>query len=141
MTGTKIYPKKSGVYFFLIMYGILTGMGGFMIAQAISRNQGPSGAAGFMVIFGVGMFILTLVKAGRPQVVLLQDFLELRQSRNLQLVRYRNIVGVTRPDRNRIDVTLREENAKKVVTIWLKELDPADVERLAEFLAAKVRKG
>lgn len=135
--GTKLYPKKSRIYIFLIMYGLLASAGGVLIYRSLSQNQSPPSAAGFMVIFGAGMFILTLVKVTRPQVAVFQDFLELKQTRAPQLVRFRNITAVSRPDKKRLVITLREDNAKKEVTIWLRDLDAADVLRLEEFLQNK----
>ena len=141
MTGTKIYQKKTQVYFFLAMYGIMSVLGSVLIALAVMRNQAASNAAGFMIIFGVGMFILTLSKSRRPQVYLCEDFLELNQSRTKQIVRYRNITKVSRPDRNRLVLSLWEDGRKKEAVIWLKELASSDVEKLSDFLAAKSMKG
>ena len=140
MIGTKLYEKKARVYFFLIMYGILAIAGGVFAAQSLARNQSPSGAIGFMVIFGAGMFVMTLVRSRRPQVSVYEDDLEVNQSRTLQIVRYRNIVSVSQPDKNRLVVKLWEDGERKDVTIWLRELDRADVERLADFLSQKSRK-
>lgn len=123
------------------MYGILSLAGFALIAQSVMRNQTASNAAGFMIIFGLGMFILTLVKSRRPQVYIREDFLELNQSRAKQIVRYRNIRKVSRPDKNRLVITLREDNWKKDVVVWLKELDPADIGKLYEFLESKCSKG
>jgi hypothetical protein len=141
MTGTKVYQKKSQAYFFLIMYGIMAIIGAVLIVQAVMQKQTASNAAGFMIIFGVGMFILTLVKSRRPQVCLCEDFLELNQSRTKQIVRYRTITKVSRPDKNRLVLALWEDGRKKEAVIWLKELDTSDVEKLGEYLAAKSRKG
>jgi len=136
MTGTKIYQKKSQTHFFLVMYGILSLAGFALIVQSVMRNQIASNAAGFMIIFGVGMFILTIVKSRKPRVSISEDFLELNQSRTKLIVRYRHITKVSRPDRNRLVITLREDNWKKDVVIWLKELETADIEKLSEFLAS-----
>jgi len=141
MIGTKIYQKRSQVYFFLAVYGILAIAGGSVMTLAIVRGQSVTGAAGFMVIFGAGMFILTLLKSRRPQISICGDFLELNQSRAKQLVRYRNIAAVSQPDKNRLVVALREDNGKKDVVIYLKELEPSDIERLGEFLRQKRGKG
>jgi len=116
-------------------------IGFVLIAQAVMRNQTASNAAGFMIIFGVGMFILTLVKSRKPQVYLCEDFLELNQSRTKQVVRYRNITKVSRPDKNRLVLSLWEDGSKKEAVIWLKELDAADIEKVSDFLAAKSMKG
>jgi hypothetical protein len=140
MIGTKLYAKKSRVYFFLLMYGILALAGGALVAQSIAAGEKLSNAAGFMVIFGAGMFIMTLVKGRRPQVAVSADFLTLNQTRMQQLVRYRNIVTVSRPDKNRLIVTLREDGVRKDVTIWLRELDKADGDKLADFLSQMRRR-
>ena len=135
MIGTKLYTKKSRVYFFLLMYGILALAGGTLVVQSIARDEKLSNAAGFMVIFGAGMFIMTLVKSRRPEVAVYEDLLTLNQSRTPQLVRYRNIVTVSRPDKNRLIVTLREDDVRNDVTIWLRELDKTDGDKLADFLS------
>ncbi len=141
MIGTKIYQKTSQALFFLVMYGVLALGGIALIVQAVMKNQTATNAAGFMIIFGLGMFILTLVKSRRPQIHIREDFLELNQSREKQLVRYRNIVKVARPDKNRLVITLREDNWKKEVVVWLKELEPHDSDRLAAFLETKCGRG
>ena len=141
MVGTKVYQKRSQAYFFLAMYGLMAVIGFVLIAQAVMRNQTASNAAGFMIIFGVGMFILTLVKSRKPQVYICEDFLELNQSRTKQVVRYRNITKVSRPDKNRLVLSLWEDGSKKEAVIWLKELDAADIEKVSDFLAAKSMKG
>lgn len=105
------------------------------------RGQNPPAAAGFMLIFGAGMFFLTLSKSRKPQVSIYQDFLELSQTRKKQLIRYRNLTGVTRPDKMKIVVTLREDGEKKEIPIWLKDLDAADIEKLYDFLLNKGWKG
>ncbi|MFZ2197342.1 MAG: hypothetical protein WAV13_06405 [Thermodesulfovibrionales bacterium] len=141
MVGTKVYQKKTQAYFFLAMYGLMAVLGFVLIARSVMRNQPASNAAGFMIIFGVGMFILTLVKSRKPQVYLCEDFLELNQSRTKQIVRYRNITKVSRRDKNRLVLSLWEDGRKKEAVIWLKELAPADVEKVSDFLAAKSMKG
>ena len=141
MTGTKLYQKKSQVYFFLIMYGILSAAGGVIAALSVMREQNLSSAAGFMIIFGVGMFILTLVKSRKPQVVVYDDFFELNQSRTKQIIRYRNISSVSPPQGNRMTMTLREDKTSKDVVIWLKELDRAEADRLYQFLLQRKGKG
>ncbi|MHB8880049.1 MAG: hypothetical protein ACYC69_00910 [Thermodesulfovibrionales bacterium] len=141
MTGTKIYQRRSQAYFFLAMYGILALIGSGLIGQAVMQNKPASNAAGFMIIFGAGMFILTLIKSRRPQVSVFEDFLELTQSRTKEIIRYRNITKVLRPDKSRLVLSLWEDGRKKEAVIWLKELDASDVERLSEFLTAKSRKG
>ncbi|MBI5074119.1 MAG: hypothetical protein HZB62_02950 [Nitrospirae bacterium] len=134
MVGTKLYTKKSRVYLFLVLYAILAVAGGLLSAQSVSRNEALPGSVGFMVIFGAGMFIMTLVKSRQPQISVHQDFLEVHQSRAKQLIRYRNIVSIARPDAKRLVVTLREDSSRKDMTIWLKELEQSEIERLAAFL-------
>ncbi len=135
MIGTKLYTKKGQVYLFLALYAVLAAAGGLLIAQSVSRNETPSGASGFMVIFGAGMCIMTLIKSRQPQVSVHADFLEVRQSRTKQLIRYRNIVGIARPDKKRLVVTLREDSTRKEITIWTKELEPGEIEKLEQFLS------
>ena len=134
MIGTKLYTKKKRVYLFLVLYAILTAIGVLLSAQAFSRTEPLSGSVGFMVIFGAGMFILTLVKSRQPQVTVHADFLEVKQSRTKQLLRYRNIVKIGRPDKNRLVVTLREDGDRKEMIIWLKELEESEIDKLADFL-------
>jgi len=134
MIGTKLYTKKKRVYLFLVLYAILTAIGVLLSAQAFSRTEPLSGSVGFMVIFGAGMFILTLVNSRQPQVTVHADFLEVKQSRTKQLLRYRNIVKIGRPDKNRLVVTLREDGDRKEMTIWLKELEETEIDKLTDFL-------
>ena len=140
MTGTKIYPKRSRVIFFLLMYGILSAAGVIMSVISVQKNQAPSNAAGFMIVFGAGMFILTLIKGRKPQVLVHEDFLELRQTRKTQLVRYRNIISIAQPDKVKLVVRLWEDSERKEIPIWIKELDPQDVALLAEFLESRGRR-
>jgi hypothetical protein len=140
VSGTKLYPAKGRNYLFLALYAILAAAGSVIIAQSLSRNENPSGTSGFMVIFGVGMFILILLKSRKPQVSLYEEYLELNQSRKPIYIYYKKIVSVSRPDKNRLVVKLWEEGVRKDVTIWLKELDKADIERLEAALSEKSRK-
>ncbi|MBI5632048.1 MAG: hypothetical protein HZA15_00985 [Nitrospirae bacterium] len=135
MIGTKIYIKKSRLYLFLLLYGLLALAGVLLIAQSFSRNEALSGSVGFMVIFGAGMFIMTLIKSRQPQVSVHKDFLEVYQSRTKQLIRYRNIIGIDRPDKKRLVITLHEDHSRKDMTIWLKELEEGEIDKLAAFLS------
>lgn len=119
---------------FLGLYAILAVAGGLLTAQSISRNEPLSGSVGFMVIFGAGMFIMTLIKSRQPQVSVHADFLEVSQSRKKQLIRYRNMVSIGRPDGKRLVVTLREDGDRKEMTIWLKELEESEIDKLTDFL-------
>ncbi|GAB4486482.1 MAG: hypothetical protein OHK006_14420 [Thermodesulfovibrionales bacterium] len=140
MIGSRIYPKKSRTLFFLGMYGLLALGGGLLLAQAYAGGSSPSGAAGFMLIFGAGMFVLTAVKSRQPQILVHEEYLEVRQSRMPVLIRYRNLVSVSRLDRTKMVLRLWEDGDRKEVAVWLKELDGADIERLADFLSLKSRK-
>lgn len=90
-----------------------------------------------MLVFGAGMFILTLIKSRKPLVLVFEDFMEVRQSRKPDLVRYRNIISVSRKGKDRLVITLREDGSRREVTVWLKELEITDIERLDVFLSGK----
>lgn len=135
MIGTKLYTRRDRVYLFLGLYAVLAIAGGLFIAQSISRNEPTSSASGFLVIFGAGMCIMTLIKSRQPQVSVLKDFLEVHQSRTKQLIRYRNIIGINRPDKRRLIITLHEDRTRKDMTIWLKELNLGEIDKLAYFLS------
>lgn len=137
MIGTKLYPRKSKTYSFLLLYGILAVAGGVLAAQSIERTGSLGNTAGFMIVFGAGMCILTFVKSRKPQVSVFEDFLELRQSRMPELVRYRNIVSVSRQDKKRLVIILRENKERKEATIWLRDLDDTNIDQLTKFLINK----
>ncbi|HWR57326.1 MAG TPA: hypothetical protein VN328_00435 [Thermodesulfovibrionales bacterium] len=139
MTGEKLYPRKSRVYFFIFVYGVLAVAGGVLSVQPVLRDQGPGGAAGFMLIFGVGMLVQTIIKSRKPLVTVYEDLIELSQSRKKEFIRFRHVVGVSQPDNKRLVVTLREHNVKENVTIWLRDIERSDAKRLYEFLAEKAR--
>lgn len=141
MSEIKLYPRKKSVYFFLAMYGLLAAAGVFYSKQALSDGRNPGTDVGFMLVFGAGMFIATLLKIGRPQVIVRGDFLEVRQSRAVQYVRYRHITGFSRPDKMRLVIRLREDGSRTEATIWLKDLDERDIERLLVLLEDKTSKG
>jgi hypothetical protein len=141
MVGTRLYQKKSQARLFLALYGLLALIGCVLAALSVRSNQSVPGAAGFMIVFGLGMAVNTLIKSRRAQVSVHEDFLEVAQSRTVRTLRYRNITGVSRPDKNRMVVTLREDGGVKNEVIWTKELEPADVERLSGFLAKAKGKG
>ncbi len=123
---------------FLLLYGFLAIAGCFMAVQSFNRNEDLSGLIGFMVIFGIGMFILTMLKSRQPQICVHEDFLEVQQSRVKQLIRYRHMISVSRPDDRRIVVTLRENRSKEDITIWIQDLEIAGVDRLYDFLLKKI---
>jgi len=140
MTGDKLYQKKSRTCVFLIAYGILAAAGGVLTAQSVTGGQSPGNAAGFMLVFGTGMFILTLIKSRKPLIMVFEDFMEVRQSRKPELVRYRNIISAGRKGTDRLVITMREDGSRREVTVWTKEFERSDIERLAEFLGKKALK-
>lgn len=141
MTGTRLYQKKSQAYLFISLYGLLAIMGSSMATLAIRNQQNVSGAVGFMIVFGLGMAVNALIKSRKAQVAVHEEFLDVNQSRTPRSLRYRNMTGVSRPDKNRLIVTLREGGAVKNEVIWTKELDPAEVELLYAFLTKSKGKG
>ncbi len=141
MTGTKLYQKKSQAYLFIALYGVLAIVGSSMATLSIRNNQNVSGAAGFMIIFGLGMAVNAMLKSRRAQVSVHEEFLDVNQSRKIRSLRYRNMTGVSRPDKNRLIITLREDGAIKNEVVWLKELDPIEVGRLYDFLTRRKGKG
>ena len=141
MIGTKLYQKKSQAYVFIALYGLLAIVGSSMATLSIRNKQNVSGAVGFMIVFGLGMAVNALIKSRRAQVSVHEEFLDVNQSRTVKSLRYRNMTGVSRPDKNRLIITLREDGAVKNEVIWLKELEPADVEKLYDFLNEQKRQG
>lgn len=141
MTGTKLYQKKSQVYLFLALYGLLALAGFGLAALSIRSKQNVSGGVGFMIVFGLGMAANTLIRSRKAQVSVYEDFLEVDQSRTPRSLRYRNMTGVSRPNKNRMIITLREDGAIKNEVIWTKELDPVDVGKLYDFLTKSKGKG
>lgn len=139
MIGAKLYPKKSQAYLFIALYGLLAIVGSSLATLTIRNKQNVSGAVGFMIVFGLGMAVSAMIKSRKAQVSVHEDFLDVNQFRVVRSLRYRNMTGVSRPDKNRLIVTLREDGAVKNEVIWTKELDPVDVELLYGFL--RERKG
>lgn len=141
MIGTKLYQKKSQAYLFLGLYGLLAIVGSSMATLSIRNKQNVSGAVGFMIVFGLGMAVNTLLKSRKAQVSVYEDFLEVDQSRKVRTLRYRNMTGVSRPDQKRVIITLREDGAVKNEVIWTKELEPAAADMLFVFLKNSKGKG
>lgn len=137
MIGTKLYQKKSRVDFFLMMYGILALIGVALIAVSLYRGQNPSSSEGFTLVFGAGMFFMTWYKRGKPRVIVGEAFLELRQQFKPQFATYSKISTVTRTKDNRLVIAVREGHDIKRVSIWLKDLETADGDRLEQFLKKK----
>jgi hypothetical protein len=134
MIGTKLRQKKSQASFFFAMYGMLALAGGALAARSIRSGQSVSGVAGFMIVFGLGMAVNALIRSRKAQVSVHEDFVEVKQSRTPRTLRYRNMTAVSRPDKNRLVVTLREDGGVRNEVIWLKELDPVEVDKLHDFL-------
>ena len=141
MIGTKLYQKKSQAYLFIAMYGLLAIVGSSMATMSIRNKQNVSGAVGFMIVFGLGMAVNTLIKSRKAQVSVYEEFLDVNQSRTVRSLRYRNMTGVSRPDKNRLIITLREDGAVKNEVIWLKELEPVEAQMLHDFLKERKGKG
>jgi len=141
MIGTKLYQKKSQAYLFIAMYGLLAIVGSSMATMSIRSKQNVSGAVGFMIVFGLGMAVNTLIKSRKAQVSVHEEFLDVNQSRTVRSLRYRNMTGVSRPDKNRLIITLREDGAVKNEVIWLKELEPVEAQMLHDFLKERKGKG
>ena len=141
MIGTKLRQKKSQVRVFVALYGVLGLVGCALAALSIRSGQNVSGAAGFMMIFGFGMAVNALIRGRKAQVSVHEDFVEVHQSRTPRTLRYRNMTAVSRPDKNRLVVTLREDGGVRNEVIWLKELDPAEAGKLHDFLMRRKGKG
>lgn len=141
MIGMKLYQKKSQAYLFIALYGLLAVVGSSLATLSIQKQQNVSGAVGFMIVFGLGMAVNALIKSRRAQVAVHEEFLDVNQSRVVKTLRYRNMTGVSRPDKNRLIVTLREDGAVKNEVIWTKEFEPAEVELLYGFLTRSKGKG
>ena len=141
MIGTKLYQKKSQAYLFVAMYGLLAIVGSSMATLSIRNKQNVSGAVGFMIVFGLGMAVNTLIKSRKAQVSVYEEFLDVNQSRTVRSLRYRNMTGVSRPDKNRLIITLREDGAVKNEVIWTKELETVEAQMLHDFLKERKGKG
>jgi hypothetical protein len=134
MIGMKLRQKKSQVRVFVVLYGLLGLVGCGLAALSVRSGQNVSGAAGFMMIFGFGMAANALIRGRKAQVSVHEDFVEVHQSRTPRTLRYRNMTAVSRPDKKRLVVTLREDGGVKNEVVWLKELDPIEVDKLHDFL-------
>lgn len=137
MIGTKLYQKKQRLYLFVALYGILAVLGAAYSIVMVRRDQDPSGAAGFMVIFGAGMAILTWVKGRKPLVALHEDRLELNQTNKPEYVPYKSITGVEERASGQLALKVRDGHTPKVVIIYGKYLEEKDAEQLGKFLMKK----
>ena len=137
MIGSKLYQKKQRLYLFLALYGMLALIGIAFSAAQIARNENPNGAAGFMVIFGAGMAVLTWVKGRKPLVVLHGDRLELNQTNRPEYAAYKDITGVEQNDAGQLVLKVRDGHTPRKVVIYGKYLEKQDAEQLAAFLLKK----
>ena len=137
MIGSKVLPKRSKIRRFLILYGVL-GLGGLGLAGAfVAKGQQVPTAAGFMIVFGLGMAGMTWAKGSRPLVVVREEFLELNFHRRPEFIVYKKISTVTRTENGQLVVSVRDGHDIKKVTVWLRELELVDADRLAAFLQNK----
>jgi hypothetical protein len=141
MVGSKLRQRKSQARFFVATYALLALFGGALAAVQVRAGESASGVAGFMIVFGVGMTVSALLKSRKAQVVVLEEQLEVHQGKAPRVLPYRRMTGLSRPDRNRLVVTLRDDGGVRNEVVWLKELDPEEVGRLYEFLTKRKGKG
>ena len=137
MIGTKMYQKKERTYLFLGLYGILALLGIIYSIVMITRDQNPPSAAGFMVVFGVGMCIQTYLKSRKPFVVVQEERIELNQTNRPEYVRYKDITGVEQRKGGQIVLKVRDGHTPRMVIIYGKFLEEKDAEQLFKFLDKK----
>lgn len=137
MIGAKLYQRKERMYLLLALYGILALLGAVYSIVMATRGQDPSGAAGFMIVFGVGMCIQTYLKSRKPFVVVQEERLELNQTNRPEYVRYKDITSVEQRDAGRIVLKVRDGHTPRIVIIYGKYLEKKDSEQLAAFLQKK----
>jgi hypothetical protein len=140
MTGSKLYEKRSRVYLFLALYGILALMG---IAHAVyTAKQGNpvAGGSGFMIVFGAGMAVRTFLKSKNPLVVIHDERLELNQTNKAEYIRYKDIVGTEQPDSKQLVLKTREAHTTRKNIIRLSHLEKDDADRFTAFMTKKERK-
>ena len=137
MIGTKLFQKKARIYLLLALYGMLSLLGIAFSAVLIKRNQDPSAAAGFMVVFGAGMCVQTYLKSRKPVVVVQEEQLELNQTNRPEYVRYKDIISMERRDAEQIVLKIRDGHTPRKVIIYGKYLEKKDADQLAEFLGKK----
>lgn len=137
MFGTKLYQKKERLYLFLALYGILAMLGAAYSIVMVTRGQDPSGAAGFMIVFGVGMCIRTYVRGRKAVVEVQEERLELNQTNRTEYVRFKDIASVEQRDGGQIVLKVRDGHTPRKVIIYGKYLEKRDAEQLASFLGKK----
>ena len=137
MIGTKLFQKNARVYLLLALYGMLSLLGIVFSAILIKRNQDPSAAAGFMVVFGLGMCLLTFLKSKKPIVVVEEERLELNQTNKPEYVRYKDITSVEQDGAGQIVIKVRDGHTPRKIIIYGKYLNKNEAEQLASFLSKK----
>ncbi len=137
MIGTKLYQKKSRALFFIAMYGVLALIGLGFIVFSVLRDKNPASMEGFTFIFGAGMAFLTWLKSRKASIAVHEEYLELNQQRKPLFVKYKSISNVTRTKDNRLVIAVREGHDIKNMSIWLKDLEDADADKLVEFCRKK----
>lgn len=137
MIGTKMYQKKERTYLFLALYGILALLGIIYSVVMITRGQDLSSAAGFMIVFGIGMCIQTYLKSRKPFAVLQEERIELNQTNRPEYVRYKDITGVEQRKGGQIVLKVRDGHTPRMVIIYGKFLEEKDAGQLFKFLDKK----
>lgn len=137
MIGTKMYQKKERTYLFLGLYGILALLGIIYSIVMITRGRELSSAAGFMIVFGIGMCIQTYLKSRKPFVALQEERLELNQTNRPEYVRYKDITGVEQRKAGQIVLKVRDGHTPRMVIIYSKYLETKEADQLAAFLEKK----
>lgn len=141
MIGAKFYQRKSKVLFFLVVYGLLALIGAALTALSLAKDQNPSGAEGFTLIFGAGMAFLTWSKSRKPRIVILGDCAALLQQNRPDTVKYKAISTVTHTRDNRLVLGVRDGHGLKNVSILLNDLEKADADKLVDFFRHRRWKG
>jgi hypothetical protein len=134
---TEYFGSRRRARLNLYLYGFLALLGGAYAAQDMVRGENPPGTAGFMVVFGAGMFIRTFLRSRQPVVTLRDDLMEVRQRMRQEDVPFRSITTVEQPEASRLVVKYRQGGETRTLTLWLSLLDPRDGEMLTEFLRGR----
>lgn len=137
MIGSKLYEKRSRVYLFIALYGILALIGAVHAVQTARQGKPVAGGSGFMIVFGAGMAVRTFLKSRKPLIVLHDERIELNVTNKAESIRYKDIVGVDQPDRKKLILEYREGHGTRKNIILLGHLEKSEAHRFAEFMARK----
>lgn len=137
MIGSKLYQKKKRLYLLIGLYGGLAVLGMAYSLLVAMRNQDPSTGAGFMIVFGVGMCIMTYIRGRKPVVVVEAERLELNQTNRPEHVRYKDITNVEQRGKGQIVISVRDGHTPRKVIIYGQYMENKDAEQLAVFLKKK----